>query len=128
MTIFKANESKFIFGGFTTVDWEAPTDSKWKSDANAFLFSLTNKDNQPVKMKIRPNYHEYAIYCSGWFGPIFGFDIAIDSNANTNTLSRSNLGSVYNHPQYALETNEAKSFLTGSYQFQLSEIEVYQKE
>ena len=38
------------------------------------------------------------------------------------------LGYTYNHPQYAYGTNEAQSFLAGSYDFQLSEIEVYQKE
>ncbi len=40
----------------------------------------------------------------------------------------SNLGCSYKHPQYAYETNEAKSFLAGSHKFQLDEIEVYQKE
>jgi hypothetical protein len=41
--------------------------------------------------------------------------------------SWSNLGSVYKHPQYAWGTNEAKSFLAGSYRFRLDEIEVYRK-
>ena len=42
--------------------------------------------------------------------------------------SYSNLGFIYKHPQYAYETNEAESFLAGSHEFQLAEIEVYQKE
>jgi hypothetical protein len=42
--------------------------------------------------------------------------------------SRSNLGFTYSHPQYEYGTNEAQTFLAGSYQFQLDEIEVYQKE
>ena len=90
-------------------------------------------------MKIDPNLHEYAIRCPGIYcdpscGPIFGYtnifgntDIQIASNSNTN-MSDSYLGYNYKHPQYALGTNEAKSFLAGSYQFQLNEIEVYQKE
>jgi hypothetical protein len=41
------------------------------------------------------------------------------------------LGYSYKHPQYAWGTNEAtneKTFLAGSFWFQLDEIEVYQKE
>jgi len=125
LTILKAEESSFIFGGFTTVSWESS--SAFKSDANAFVFSLTNKENTPLKMKIKPNQHEWAIDCSSSFGPIFGEDICIANNANTTMDSCSDLGSVYRHPQYAKGTNEAKSFLAGSYEFQLDEIEVYQK-
>jgi hypothetical protein len=43
-TIFKAKESGFAFGGFTSVEWDSS--SGHKSDPNAFLFSLTNKDNK----------------------------------------------------------------------------------
>jgi len=128
LTIIKAKESKFIFGGFTTVSWESSTDSKWKSDSNAFIFSLTNKDNKPVKMKIDPNRHKYAIYCHSKYGPSFGADLYIADNANSTTDSFSNLGNFYKHPQYERGTNEAKIFLAGSYEFQLNEIEVYQKE
>ena len=38
------------------------------------------------------------------------------------------LGYSYQHPQYVYRSNEAKSFLAGTQRFQLSEIEVYQKE
>ena len=85
-----------------------------------------------MKIKIGPNSHQYAIQCSCRYGPSFGFDdIIIFSNANTNANSYSNLGLVFKHPQYpqyAFETSEAKSFFAGSEYFQLSEIEVYQKE
>ena len=81
-------------------------------------------------MRIKPNEHQHAIHCGSEYGPIFGTgcDIYISSNSNTNTNSRSHLGYTYNHPLYDYGTNEANSFLAGSYQFQLSEIEVYQKE
>ena len=42
--------------------------------------------------------------------------------------NRSYLGESYSHPQYEFGTDEAKSFLAGSHEFQLEEIEVYQKE
>jgi hypothetical protein len=127
LTIFKASKSSYIFGGFTTKTWGGP--DGYKSDPNAFLFSLTNKDNQSCKMNIDPNKHQYAIRCYSELGPTFGcgHDVFIDSNANANTSSYSNLGDAYKHPQYAKGTYQAKSFLAGFFQFQLSEIEVYQK-
>jgi len=45
LTILKAKHSSYIFGGFTTVEWDSS--SIYKSDPNAFIFSLTNYDNQP---------------------------------------------------------------------------------
>ncbi len=39
----------------------------------------------------------------------------------------SHLGSSYKHPQYKYGTNETKTFLAGSFNFQLDEIEVYQR-
>ena len=125
LTIFKAKESKFIFGGYKTVSWNSC--SQWKSDRNNFIFSLINKDNKPLKMKIDPNQHKHAIRCDPKYGPKFGYDICIGNDANTTMDSYSNLGYSYRHPQYAHGTNEAQSFLAGSYEFQLDEIEVYQK-
>jgi hypothetical protein len=66
-TLFKAKQTQFVFASFTTVDWESS--NKWKSDANAFLFSLANKDNLPVKMKIKANQYQYAIDCFSEFCP-----------------------------------------------------------
>ena len=133
LTIFKAMESSFIFGAYTSVAWESPPlfSGKCKSDPNAFLFSLTNKDNKPCKMNIDPNRIQNAIYCWSKCGPTFGFaspDIYIKSNANLKNESYSCLGNTYKHPQYDKGTNETQSFLAGSYLFQLSEIEVYQKD
>ncbi len=121
LTILKAKGSSNIFGGFTSVHWGS---SDYKSDPNAFIFSLTNKDNKPLKMKVNPNRHEWAIRCHSECGPTFGHDIIIANNGN----SYSNLGCYYKHPQYAEGTYEAKKFLAGSNKFQLDEIEVYQKE
>jgi hypothetical protein len=59
LTIIKASGSSYIFGGFTSVHWDRTSD--YKSDPNAFLFSLTNRDNQPCKM--RNIKTEYSIFC-----------------------------------------------------------------
>ena len=65
------------------------------------------------------------------YGPIFGggWDIKIVSYSysNTNTNNYSNLGYYYKHPHGVSKTSEADSFFAGSFQFQLNEIEVYQK-
>jgi hypothetical protein len=128
LTILKAKGREFIFGGYTEAEWESPTNGKYKSDPNAFIFSLTNKDNQPLKMKIKLNEHEFSINCHSRYGPIFGNDIHIANNANTTMNSYSKLGFTYIHPQFAVGTIEAVSFLAGSLKFQLDEIEVFQKE
>ena len=122
MTIFKAKGSSYIFGGFASINWDGT--SGRKSDPNSFLFSLTNRDNQPSK--IRQIYKSNSIYCGSYFGPIFGFgdDIHIGNNANTTMGSYSNLGVSYQHPQ----PEQGESYLAGTQYFQLSEIEVYQKE
>jgi hypothetical protein len=124
LSICKAHDSSYIFGGFTTVSWNSS--SLYKSDPNAFIFSLTNGDNKPLKMKVKPDGG--AIWCSSNYGPSFGVDICIFNSANTTMDSFSYLGNIYKHPQYAYGTNEAVSFLAGSHKFQLDEIEVYQKE
>jgi hypothetical protein len=122
LTIFKAKGSSYIFGGFTSVEWDSSND--FKTDPNAFIFSLTNKESQPLKIKINPKRHQHAIYCGSGFGPTFGQDICIYNNAN----SFSKLGKCYKHPQYEEGTKEASTFLAGSHMFKLDEIEVYQKE
>ena len=126
LTIMKCKQTKFIFGGYTEAAWSSNEVSK--SDSNAFLFSLTNKENRPCKMKTTRS--DFAIGCSALFGPRFGAfgDICILNEANVAPGSWSNLGWTYAHPRYVFGTKEAREFLAGSYNFQLSEIEIYQKE
>jgi hypothetical protein len=122
LTILKAHETSFIFGGFASVSWE--NSIKSKSDPGAFLFSLTNNENKPCK--IRQINNDGLIYCSPNGGPTFGFgaDLHICEFANIKKRSYSKLGHSYEHPQ----PNQGNSYLAGSPQFILSEIEVYQKE
>ena len=125
LTIIKVDGTSNIFGGFTSAAWDSR--GQYKQDANAFIFSLVNQDNKPLKMKtIKP---KNAIYCHSSYGPTFGFgfDIHIASNSNSNTTSYSDLGHTYKHPQYAQETTQSQSFLAGSRNFQVNEIEVYAK-
>jgi len=128
LTILKANGSGFIFGGFTTVAWDSS--SGWKSDPNAFLFSLTNKDNRPVKKKYNKSFCQYAIGCdAARCGPIFGRDndIHVANNANTTWDSHCKLEIVHKHPNSKFGIDETKTFSSQPINFQLDEIEVYQK-
>ena len=125
LTICQASESKYIFGGYTEAKWQSVDECKM--DANAFIFSLTNKDNKPCKMKT--TCPEKSIKCSASYGPTFGSgaDIYI-ANKSNERLNSSNLGSTYKHDSYEDRCIEALNFLAGDYSFLLSEIEVYQKE
>ena len=132
LTLIKPVNSPNIFGGFTSCAWEsiAGKNFKSKSDPNAFLFSLVNKDNRPLKMKVRLDQIRYAVHFNSTYGPIFGgnsSDIEINDYCDVNSLSHSDLGCSYSHPQYPRGSNEAKTFLAGSHNFQVSEIEVYLK-
>jgi hypothetical protein len=126
LTIIKAKCSSYIFGGFTKVDWDSS--GYYKSDPNAFIFSLTNNENKPLKIKIKSNQHRNAIFFNSDYGPTFGFghDVYIDNNANTTMNSYSFLGSTYKHPKYGYGKDEAQTFLAGLKRFRLDEIEVYQ--
>ena len=52
----------------------------------------------------------------------------IINNPSTPLDSYSDLSVSYKHPQYEYGTNEAQTFLAGSKDFQVDEIEVFQKE
>ena len=114
-----------VFGGYTEQTWNHTGD--YKTDKNSFIFSFINKLNKPIKMKWSKSV---GIYCRRSNGPIFGggFDLCIADKSNTNTTSYSNLGYSYTHPDYEYKSDEAKSFLAGSYNFQVSEMEVYTKQ
>ena len=128
LTLVKA-ESGNIFGGYASVNWSYYS-SNSKSDTNAFIFSLENKENKPLLFKLANN-NGYSIYCSSSCGPIFGsgrYDLSIADCSNENEKSFSDLGNVYIHQEYLKGTEKAKTLLAGSHYFKVNEIEVYQKQ
>jgi hypothetical protein len=50
LTVIKAAESGNIFGGYTEATWDES--DTYKSDEKAFIFSLVNKENKPVKVNV----------------------------------------------------------------------------
>ena len=126
LSIIKARNSGNIFGGYTECTWNHTDDNYgYKQDNNAFIFSLVNKDNKPIKMK--QTNPAYAIICYSSYHINFGggHDFHIATNSNTSNSSYSDLGCTYKHPTYQYQSNEAKSFLAGSNHFYTSEIEVF---
>ena len=110
-----------IFGGYTEADWSG--DYQYKSDPNAFLFSLTNSYNTSVKMPVRNSQN--AIFTNPQYGPTFGqgYDAYFDSNLN---FFSDTLGYSYQLPSFLTLYNEkAQSFLAGSYNIQPFDVEVY---
>ena len=123
LTIIKSKA--WIFGGYTSASWDE--NDQYKADRDAFLFSLVNKENKPVKMKCKNSNN--SIYCSSSSSAIFGggYDLYIANNSNTNTTNYSNLGHSYEHPKHKYDTMNACTFLAGSFNFKVNEIEIYQK-
>ena len=96
------------------------------TSVNAFLFSLKNKDNlKPFKAPVYLTSH-YALYHGSGYGPVFGADLLISNNANSNTDSNTNLGSTYQPPPgYTPGAANTQALLAGTYRFTPSEVEVF---
>ena len=126
LVIIKTNQHN-IFGGFTTKSWEK---KGYKEDRNAFLFSLVNGENTPLKMHIKPGREKYAIISSkdGFAFGLYdkmGQDLVIlDSEIGK---SSSCLGSCYKHPSYNYGSAQANRFLAGQNQFDIDNIEIFEK-
>ena len=123
LTIIKAYESSYIFGGYTSAAWESFI-GQYKPDIDAFIFSLVNKDNMPAKLKV--NDPNSAIFCRSSYGPEFGSDISIADKSNANKYSFSRLGWSYQLP-FGYSIIQARDFLAGSRFFQVSDIEVFSR-
>jgi hypothetical protein len=129
LTVIRTTRN-FIFGGYTDAAWTAQDITT--EDENAFVFSLANLDNKPIRMDCV--YPPYAIVSNAKIGPIFGASleygadtIHIVSEPNKNIGSYATLGGAYTHPNYKKGSSEARSFLAGAYNFHVSNIEVFRK-
>jgi hypothetical protein len=129
LTVVKSTNGN-IFGGYTDQTWAIVKNYEFKADANAFLFSLINKDRQALKMRVKTA--EKAIFCCTDYGPTFGHgncDLIIRNNCHLNASSGTpDFAQTYAHPRYVHGSNEAKSFLAGSTPFQVAEIEVFKRQ
>lgn len=131
LVIVKA-ASENVFGGYTECTWDRS--EKAKKGCRDYIFSYRNMLNMNNKLKIKKFHGLYdSIVCSAKYGPVFGnlldddsFDFAIAGCSNTNEFSFSNLGHSFKHPYFKPNTVSARSFLAGSRNFKVLEIEVFQ--
>ena len=106
----------FIFGGFTTAEWESPFLGTPKPCPHSFLFSVNEGSKYPITSGGR-----WAIECwSGWcavFGT-GGYELVIFSDSNNHTKSYCNANrDSFKLP--AAEGSEYPSINGGKYNFQL---------
>ena len=122
LTIIKSDSGN-VFGGYTDTRWNES--KSWIPDNKAFLFSLINKDSNPVKIKCSRSFS--AVSSGSWIQQ-YGHDLYLSSNSNVITESWSNLGFAYKHPSYVYDSTQAGEFLPGSEFFKTLEIEMYIKQ
>jgi len=89
VTVIK-NTNGFIFGGFTSIPWSS-SEGRYKADRTAFLFSLTNPSNTPLKLKVKSS--QYAVWHHSNYGPTFGggHDLHVTNLSKSNRQSYMNL-------------------------------------
>jgi hypothetical protein len=108
------------------VKWESNAKSKLDESMKSFLFTLKNPHNIPARrFALKAEQKHQAIECDSGCGPGFGSgpcDMAVSNDCNANTSSSTSLGYSYTN-----ETGlDADVVLTGSYNFQVEEIEVFE--
>ena len=133
LTIVKSGSN--IFGGYTEQTWDS--NSVFKKDINAFLFSLKNTLNTPVVMRAS-NQTSNQIFATPSYGPSFSgyyqgnqyqpnygqyinFDLVIYDQSNRNTNSYSALRGA----DYFYNATLGPNILGGTRNFEVNEIEVY---
>eukprot|EP01091_Cochliopodium_minus_P016114 TRINITY_DN5934_c0_g2_i2.p1 TRINITY_DN5934_c0_g2~~TRINITY_DN5934_c0_g2_i2.p1 ORF type:complete len:317 (+),score=79.26 TRINITY_DN5934_c0_g2_i2:41-952(+) len=125
LTIVRVNG--YIFGGYTPIPWTSR--QNYAFDQRSFIFSLTNPTNNPLKLSNTGAHHSNlrSIYDHSSYGPTFGggHDFHISNNSNANSSSYTNLIHSYSGAPCGHGTTQAHQFLCGSYNFSVSEIEVW---
>ncbi|KAJ5066761.1 hypothetical protein M0811_03105 [Anaeramoeba ignava] len=127
LVIIKTKQN-FIFGGFTQVGFKHSQSGGCINDSNAFIFSLRNDKGDRIPAKFTYKNDGYAIHSGLSYGPTFGYEGNPDFGFNSNLkVGYSNFGNSYNLPNgITYESNEAKSYLAGSYKsWVVDELETY---
>jgi len=123
LTVVKTTR-EYIIGGYTSVPWS--TAGRYIADPIAFLFTLVNPKNTPLKLPVFPTLIETRdTYHNFFYGPTFGgghdLHIADSCNSNTNSYAKSY---SYTFPN-VLAGSAGDSWMLDSIFFQVSEIEVF---
>lgn len=109
-----------VFGGYTPTSWDST--GSYKMNTSTFLFTLENNHKIPPT-RYNATTNNNAIYCHALYGPTFGtgHDIHICNNSNSTNTSYSNFPSTFGDT-----TGKGLATFAGSYNFLLTELEVFQ--
>jgi len=112
ITVIRSKAGK-VFGGFVDLPWK--TSCNYLNTSKAWIFSVTEKKKYEM---LDPNTHSVnAVYDNSGYGPTWGgghdIYLASDWTGNSNYCNKNS----YNFPDNAT--------LTGGYNFQVEEVEVY---
>lgn len=125
MTIGKSTTG-YVFGGVGWRDWGREY-NRYLNDYAACIFSWTNPGNVPFRLRATTIANGLHSYSSN--GPTFGdgHDLHISDNSNGNTNSYNNVGNGYRASRGVTGTSAGPQwFGTSSYNFQVSDYEVFQ--
>jgi hypothetical protein len=118
LTVVKATTG-YIAGGYASVSWACR--GGYVDDSTAFLFTLTNPSNMPLKLAVTYSYR--ALYDNPSSGPTFDWDLWITDASNTIANSYMRTDSyVAPNGNYGFNSG---LFTMGSAYFQVAEIEVF---
>ena len=93
----------------------------WGFTRKAFIFSISNKEElDPFVSEVRRP--DGAISRWSGSGPVFGWDIGIANNANSNSVSYAGLGGCYPAPA---AVQDPGTILAGTFHFSPDEVEVF---
>ena len=115
---FIRSNYNLTFGGFTNATWNY-VNGGCKSDHGAFIFSLTHEE------KMLCNKPEHAIFSDGGYLVVYGAGNDIAIWENNKSPSRTYFPTSYSSPKFSGPTEASKSYLAGSYNFTVVEIELY---
>jgi hypothetical protein len=125
LMIIKTRDS-YVFGGFTTKDWSQV--SGFQEDSNAFIFSLINPFNRPVKMNIVENssaIYSGQDYINRFYDGILGFGLEFLLNDYSNKYKNyawPAADSLYQIPDFIDDITSLNNKQT---EFLADEIELY---
>ena len=95
----------------------------WGTTSKAFIFSLNNNEGlAPFVSKVKKGYSRKAILRDPSVGPVFGTDVFIDDNADSNDNSAALLGDYYSVPAAAKNKD---TILAETSNFSPDEVEVF---
>jgi hypothetical protein len=113
----------YVFGGYTPLAWNSRGQYVPDPGLNSFLFTIQNPHNLEPQI-FKQKEEACAIYDHASYGPTFGvaYDFYICNQCNSQKSSHSCLGSTYMNDT----GREGNTVLTGSQNFLVKEIEVFE--